>query len=67
MVANSLFITGKLDRRTRIWTKETGGSTTEWTRGTPEKRYIYREEPDSIDDKSTLDAISREGRGCVPG
>jgi hypothetical protein len=24
-------------------------------------------EPGSIDDKSTLDAISREGRGCVPG
>jgi hypothetical protein len=24
-------------------------------------------EASSIDDKSTLDAISREGRGCVPG
>jgi hypothetical protein len=27
-------------RRTWIWIKETGGSTTEWTRGTPEQRYI---------------------------
>jgi hypothetical protein len=26
-----------------------------------------RLQPGSIDDKSTLDAISREGRGCVPG
>jgi hypothetical protein len=41
--ANSLIITGKLERRTRIWIKETGGSMAEWTRGTPEKRYIYRE------------------------
>jgi hypothetical protein len=42
VAANSLFITGKLDRRTRIWIKEIGGSTMEWTRGTPE-RDIYRE------------------------
>jgi hypothetical protein len=34
----------KTGRRTRIWIKETGGSTTEWTRGTLEKQiYIYRE------------------------
>jgi hypothetical protein len=26
-----------------------------------------RQKPASIDDKSTLDAISREGRGCVAG
>jgi hypothetical protein len=42
VVANSLFITGKLERRTRIWIKETGGSTTAWTRGTLEKE-IHRE------------------------
>jgi hypothetical protein len=44
VVANSLFITGKLERRTQIRIKETGGSITEWTRGTPGKDiYIYIE------------------------
>jgi hypothetical protein len=30
-------------------------------------KRIMRIEPGSIDEKSTLDAISREGRGCVAG
>ena len=30
-------------------------------------RVVIAPEPGSIDDKSTLDAISREGRGCVAG
>jgi hypothetical protein len=42
--SEQFILTGKLERRTQIWIKETGGSTTEWTRGTLEKMiYIYRE------------------------
>ncbi len=31
------------------------------------KKLASRQQPGLIDDKSTLDAISREGRRCVPG
>ncbi len=31
------------DGKGEVRIKETGGSTTEWTRGTPEKIYIYIE------------------------